>query len=457
MEQKQKILSVKELNRYMKMKVESDRVLQDVWIRGEISNFKHHSSGHMYFTMKDETSRIRCIMFASHNARLGFIPKEGSRVIAQGSISIYERDGQYQLYATHMQPDGIGSLYLAFEQLKKKLEDEGLFAQERKRAIPRFPKTVGVITSPTGAAIRDVIITLQRRFPAVPILIYPVLVQGPQAAPSIVKAIQGMNEIEQVDVIIVGRGGGSLEELWAFNEETVARSIAQSNKPIISAVGHETDYTIADFAADLRAATPTAAAELAVPHHMELQQQLHYHMQRLKQGLLNQVEKKKERLKRIQRSPYLLYPRRQLMAPAERLDRLKEQLEYRIQARLNVRKDRWLRMSQKLTRYRPQEQVKLVRVRATMLQNQLLRTMKTIKKDRLNAYQSLLKQLDALSPLKVMQRGYSLTYDQQQKEIIKSIRQVQPGDLIQVKLTDGQLSCQVWSMEGEKPNGNEGA
>lgn len=278
------VYSIKELNRYIRMKLDSDNLLSDVWIRGEISNFTHHGSGHMYFTLKDESSRIKAIMFASHNQRLPFIPKEGARVIARGNVTVYERDGQYQFYATHMQPDGIGSLYLAYEQLKSKLEKEGLFAEARKRSLPRFPKCIGVITSPTGAAVRDIVITLQRRFPQVAIVIYPVLVQGKGAAPSIVKAIGALNAMGEADVLIVGRGGGSLEELWAFNEEEVARAISASRIPVISAVGHETDFTIADFAADLRAATPTAAAELAVPHAGELAAQLLQLQQRLRQA-----------------------------------------------------------------------------------------------------------------------------------------------------------------------------
>ncbi|WP_232282324.1 exodeoxyribonuclease VII large subunit, partial [Paenibacillus sp. oral taxon 786] len=252
------------------MKLESDQVLTDVWIRGEISNFTHHSSGHMYFTLKDADSRIKSIMFASYNQRLPFRPKEGTRVIARGNVSVYERDGQYQFYVTHMQPDGVGSLYLAFEQLKQKLEAEGLFAPGRKRPLPRFPKTIGVVTSPTGAAVRDILTTLGRRYPQAAVILYPVLVQGKGAAPSIVKAIRTLNAMGEADVLIVGRGGGSLEELWAFNEEQVARAIYESAIPVISAVGHETDFTIADFVADLRAATPTAAAELAVPHTAEL-------------------------------------------------------------------------------------------------------------------------------------------------------------------------------------------
>ncbi|BCG60085.1 hypothetical protein PUR_35100 [Paenibacillus sp. URB8-2] len=279
-----KVYSIKDLNRYIRMKLDSDHVLSDVWIRGEISNFTHHGSGHMYFTLKDESSRIKAIMFASHNQRLPFVPKEGSRVIARGNVTVYERDGQYQFYATHMQPDGIGSLYLAYEQLKKKLEQEGLFAAELKRPLPRYPRCIGVVTSPTGAAVRDILITLRRRFPQVAIVVYPVLVQGKGAAPSIVKAIHELNAMGEADVLIVGRGGGSLEELWAFNEEAVARAIAASDIPVISAVGHETDFTIADFAADLRAATPTAAAELAVPHAAELAAQLRQQQRLLRQG-----------------------------------------------------------------------------------------------------------------------------------------------------------------------------
>ena len=263
-----------------------------------------------------------------------FIPKEGTRVIARGNISIYDRDGQYQFYVSQMQPDGIGSLFLAFEQLKAKLEAEGLFAIERKQHIPLFPRAIGVITSPTGAAVRDIITTLQRRYPSVAIIVYPVVVQGAQAAPIIAAAIRQMNELAEVDTLIIGRGGGSLEELWPFNEEVVARSIFDSRIPIISAVGHETDYTIADFVADLRAATPTAAAELAVPHHLELRQQIHHAMQQLMQHISTQVGRRRLALTRIARSPFLTQPYRQLVQPAERLDRLKEQLLFRMHARI---------------------------------------------------------------------------------------------------------------------------
>ncbi|TVY11506.1 exodeoxyribonuclease VII large subunit [Paenibacillus cremeus] len=453
---KQPILSIKELNRYIKMMLEGSERLQNVWVRGEISNFTHHSSGHMYFTLKDADSRLKSIMFASYNQRMGFIPREGTKVLACGNISVYERDGQYQFYVTQMQPDGIGSLYLAFEQLKKKLEGEGLFAPVRKKPIPRFPKAIGVITSPTGAAVRDIIITLQRRHPSVPVLLYPVLVQGTQAAPSIIKAIQEMNALGEVDVLIVGRGGGSLEELWAFNEEAVARAIAASNLPIISAVGHETDFTIADFVADLRAATPTAAAELAVTHHMELKQQLTYLQQQLYAGLTGQLGRNKERLKRLQRSPYLTNPRRQLLQQqAERLDRLKEQLAYKLKNRLARSQERLMRSERRMAVFNPKEQIAFSRSRLETVNRRLSLSTQTITKRKKQELISAIRQLDALSPLKIMQRGYGLVYDEKEKQLVKSVQQVQLGDILKLRLIDGRIDCHVWSME-EKTNDKSG-
>lgn len=449
MNNEERIFSIKELNRYIKMRLESDQLLQDVWIRGEISNFTHHSSGHMYFTLKDTDSRIKSIMFASQNQRLAFLPREGTMVLARGNISVYERDGQYQFYVTQMQPDGVGSLYLAYEQLKKKLEAEGLFARETKQELPRFPKSIGVVTSPTGAAVRDIVTTLQRRYPTVPILLFPVVVQGAQAAVSIARAIEVMNQLQEVDVLIVGRGGGSLEELWAFNEEVVARSIFASRIPIISAVGHETDFTIADFVADLRAATPTAAAELAVPHHIELKQQIYYVSQRLHQGLQHQLEKKKETLQRLQRSSYFLHPRKHLLQPAERLDRLSEQLKYKMKNRLSRNAEKLSKLERSLAGFNPKQQVMFAGSRIRSTHRQLQQSMQTIYKDNAHKLNAQLRQLDALSPLKVMQRGYSLVYEEKNSKLIKSISQVQPGDLVKVRLTDGQLDCQVWSMKGE--------
>ncbi|WP_405168569.1 exodeoxyribonuclease VII large subunit [Paenibacillus sp. FSL H3-0286] len=451
------VYSIKELNRYIRMKLDSDNLLSDVWIRGEISNFTHHGSGHMYFTLKDESSRIKAIMFASHNQRLPFIPKEGARVIARGNVTVYERDGQYQFYATHMQPDGIGSLYLAYEQLKSKLEKEGLFAEARKRSLPRFPKCIGVITSPTGAAVRDIVITLQRRFPQVAIVIYPVLVQGKGAAPSIVKAIGALNAMGEADVLIVGRGGGSLEELWAFNEEEVARAISASRIPVISAVGHETDFTIADFAADLRAATPTAAAELAVPHAGELAAQLLQLQQRLRQALQQRAQRGRERHSVLQRSLALAGPRRTLIQHTQRLDMLRERLQRSADARLSRSRERKAVLHHSLQRFHPRDSVAAARQRTDSLRRELMGAMQARLQEKRSRYVAEIRHLDALSPLKVMSRGYSLVYDEAEEHLIKSLTEVQLGDLVVIKMNDGQLNCQVWGMKEDGKDDDEGS
>ncbi|EPY04780.1 exodeoxyribonuclease VII large subunit [Paenibacillus alvei TS-15] len=445
-----RILSIKEVNRYIRMMMEGDTRLQDVWLRGEISNFTHHSSGHMYFTLKDSDSRIRTIMFASHNQKLAFRPKEGTKVIARGNITVYERDGQYQFYALHMQPDGIGSLFMAFEQLKERLNAEGLFGQERKRSIPRYPAAIGVITSPTGAAVRDILITLRRRQPGVAVLLYPVLVQGTQAAGSIAQAIEAMNRSGEVDVLIVGRGGGSLEELWAFNEEVVARAIAASTIPIISAVGHETDFTISDFVADLRAPTPTAAAELAVANREELRQHLTHVNRRLQSAMNRFLNQNQERLLRAQQSVVFRKPEHLMMKHADKVARLQEQLTYRLQLTQGQSSQRWKELRGRLREQTPVHQVRAARKRLDGNQHQLVQSMAAITKQKRMETAAMIRQLDALSPLKIMSRGYSLVYDEQEAKLIRSIEEVQPGDVVRVKLSDGQLDCHVWSMKGER-------
>lgn len=452
MEQPARVLTVRDVNRYIKMKLEGDVKLQDIWLRGEISNFTHHSSGHMYFTLKDESGRLKSIMFASYNQRLPFRPKDGMKVIARGGVSVYERDGQYQFYVTAMQPDGIGSLFLAFEQLKKKLQSEGLFDEAAKRPIPRYPRAIGVVTSPTGAAVRDIVITLQRRHPSVPIVLYPVSVQGKSAAPSIVRALEAMNRLGEVDVLIVGRGGGSLEELWAFNEETVARAIRASVIPVISAVGHETDFTIADFVADLRAATPTAAAELAVPHIAELQERLGHLQQRMARSLGAQLGRARERYGHAVRSPYFTQPKRALLASAERLDRLRDRLGYRAGALAGRGRERLARLSGRLAAASPAEQAAHARRRQEAAAKALTAAMRGICRDRGAAFGSAVRQLDALSPLKVMARGYSLAYDRQEKKLLRSVRESAPGDRIVVRLSDGKLECDVAAVSGEGSN-----
>lgn len=439
----QRILSIQELNRYIRQKFEADPLLPEVWVRGEISNFTHHSSGHMYFTLKDTGSRVRAIMFASHNKRLPFIPREGTRVVALGSVSVFERDGQYQLYLTEMQPDGVGSLYLAYEQLKKKLESEGLFDEGGKRKIPTMPRAIGVITSPTGAAVRDILTTLGRRFPGVPVMLYPALVQGKEAAASIVRGIRILNRLGEAEVLIVGRGGGSLEELWAFNEEIVARAIYDSAIPVISAVGHETDFTISDFAADLRAATPTAAAELAVPDRRELQQRIAQLEQRLRGALLRRAAQERERLARLQRSAVLRQPERALQPHAQRLDGLTRRLTSRTDAKLAASRDKHTRLHSRLTRFYPGAQLQLAARQLGALDGKLTSAMNVAVKDRRQRLLGSVRQLDALSPLKVMARGYGLVYDENEEKLIKSAREVREGDRIIVRINDGSLDCQV--------------
>ena len=450
-----RVFSVREITRYIRMKLESDELLGDVWLRGEISNFTHHSSGHMYFTLKDEASRIKCIMFAAHNRRLPFVPRDGTKVIARGNVSVYERDGNYQFYVIQMQPDGIGSLYLAFEQLKKKLEAEGLFDPARKRPLPRYPRTIGVVTSPTGAAIRDILTTLGRRYPQAAVTLVPVLVQGEGAAPSIVRAIELLNRLGEADVLIVGRGGGSIEELWAFNEEIVARAIAASRIPVISAVGHETDFTIADFAADLRAPTPTAAAELAVPHAAELRETLEHLKRRMRGALSAAVETRKAQLARVRRSPVMLHPRRYLLAHAERLDRAGERLRERMRRRAEQSRQRLLGARARLAAAHPGGKAAVAAARRREAERRLAAAMRAAVKDGAQRLALSMRQLDALSPLKVMMRGYSLVYDEREERLIRSIRDVQPGDMVKVRLSDGRLDCHIWSMRGEDGFGGD--
>lgn len=442
------IYTIKEINKYIKMRIDNDAVLSDVWIRGEISNFTHHSSGHMYFTLKDKDSRIKCVMFASQNAKLKFIPRDGTKVLARGAISVFERDGAYQFYAHAMEPDGLGSLYLAYEQLKAKLEEEGLFAQSRKQALPLFPHTVGVITSPTGAAVRDVITTLQRRYPIANILLAPVQVQGEFAAPSIVKAINYMNQIKQCDVLIVGRGGGSLEELWAFNEEIVVRAIAESSIPIISAVGHETDFTLSDFVADIRAATPTAAAELAVPNLHDIKSKIKYNHDALTKSMQYKLSHTKQRLQRLVTSPSLVEPKRIVNKYAERIDYLHMALKSHLKTKVNKDKAKLSLIDQKLARIHPEHRIKLNHKQIEFMREQLSVSIKKIVTKQSHAFVSLTKQLDALSPLKVMSRGYGLVYDES-NTLVKSVKQVEVGTIIQLNVTDGKLDCEVKAIKEE--------
>ena len=387
------ILTVGQLNLFIKDIFNQIPMLNNVRIKGEISNFKHHSSGHMYMSLKDETGVLRAVMFRSAALTLDFKPENGMQVIAQGRVSVYERDGQYQLYINSMSRDGKGNLFEQFEMLKKKLESEGLFDASAKKPIPEFPKKIGVATAPTGAAVRDIINILSRRFPYADILLYPVLVQGEGAAESVCNAIEYFNDTSSADVLIIGRGGGTMEDLWAFNEEVLARTIFKSNIPIISAVGHETDFTIADFVADLRAPTPSAAAELAVPSGVELSERVQSFAQRMKNASARLVERGNLRLK--------LYSEKQVLAdPLFKINEKGIQLD---------------------NAYR-------------MFEN----AVKNVLNEKNKNLSIAVSQLDGLSPLNTLKRGFSVAKTENGR-VIKSVNDVKSGDGISVVVSDGEI------------------
>lgn len=394
--QKQEILSISQLTEYIKGLMETDPLLQNVTVRGELSNFYRHSSGHLYFTLKDRGAQLKCVMFKSSARGVKFEPENGMSLIATGAMGIYPGRGEYQLYVRDLQPDGIGALHLAFEQLKGKLMKEGLFAEEAKKAIPKLPRRIGVITSPTGAAIRDIISVIRRRFPFVEIVVSPAQVQGVDAPVSLVRALELLH-LEEIDVIIMGRGGGSIEDLWAFNEEMVARAIFASEIPVISAVGHETDFTIADFVADLRAPTPSAAAELAVANFEEMYRYLISMERRIEQCMISRVKNLKDRVERLTQRRIFIHPEEVFLTSWQRVDDLERRLHRSME-----------------------QQVKLV--------SEQCRT--------------YFKQLESLSPLNVLSRGYSLT-EKVDGTVLKSVNDVGNGDLIRVRLTDGEVQAKV--------------
>ena len=389
-------VTVTQLNKYLKDRFDEDENLNAILVKGEISNFKNHYTGHLYFTLKDETSLIKCIMFKSYAEKLQLKPKDGMKVMVFGTVSVFERDGVYQIYCKSMMEDGMGDLHEKFEQLKAKLEGEGLFDEKHKKSIPIFPKVIGVLTSQTGAVIRDIINVSSRRNPNVYIRLLPVPVQGPGASEQIAEKIKIMNEKKLADVIIVGRGGGSLEDLWPFNEEIVARAIYNSEIPIISAVGHETDFTIADFVADLRAPTPSAAAELAVPDIFELKQKIQNYQNRYRIALKKKLEVMKLRLEKVMKSRAFTDPKRKIIDDSILLDNLVKRLE---------------------------------------------KTIKDLQNSKTNKYKELIAKLDTLSPLKTLIRGYSLT--EKDGQIVKSVKQINKGDLISIRFTDGKKEAEI--------------
>ncbi len=396
-------LSVTEVSAYIKSLLDRDAVLGQLCVRGELSNYKIHSSGHHYFTLKDDGAVINAVMFRSDASRLPFQPGNGMKVIVYGRVSSFPKSGQYQIYVSQMQPDGVGALYVAFEQLKEKLLREGLFAKEAKKPLPRYPRRIALVTSPTGAAVRDMIRVLGRRFPACEVLVCPVKVQGEGAAQEIAAMLAYVDGHRLADVIITGRGGGSIEDLWAFNEEAVARAIFACRTPVISAVGHEPDVTIADFVADVRAATPSNAAELAVCDAAELRIGLRNVLSHMTRSVLSQIAEKRARLeavasKRIMSSPYEYLNERSLLL--------------------------------------------------SMQEQRMTGAMAALLAEKRKQYVRLAAAMDALSPLKVLSRGYSMV--QGEGGVVKSVSGVAPGDRLTIRFADGQAGCLVQSVEKEE-------
>lgn len=401
-----KIYTISELSDYLNNMMAADPILQDLWVRGEVSNFHHHNSGHMYFTLKDIHSCISAIMFRGNNRYLKFELEEGMTVNAHGYVGIYQPRGNYQFYIDQLEPAGKGALYLAFEQLKLKLSQEGLFAVEQKKAIPLLPQKIGVVTSPTGAAIRDILAVARRRFRNVSMLIVPSLVQGEQAASQIVRGIEYLNQRADIDLIIISRGGGTIEDLWPFNEEMVARSIFCSQKPIISGVGHESDYTIADFVADLRAPTPSAAAELALSSRLELEKNLTGIYNRLVNAVQFQLANSRGKLSALAGRRVFSNPQELLATQLQNLDDLSRRLELTMERTINKKREKFIFLNGKL---------------------------------------------EGLSPLKTLSRGYTIT--SKTGKIINSIAVIEQGDLLITRVSDGEILSRV---EGKREDELDG-
>lgn len=413
-----KYLTVEALTKYLKFKFDSDEHLRFVFLKGEISNLKKHTTGHYYFSIKDEHSKINAIMFSRNTRILQFIPEDGMHVLVRGRVSVYEGTGSYQIYVESMEEDGIGNLYVQFEKLKKKLEQEGLFATEHKQQIPKIPTRVGIITAETGAAIRDIISTIRRRFPICETLLFPSLVQGENAAVDIVRNINRAQEY-QLDVLIVGRGGGSLEDLWSFNEEIVARAIYESKVPIVSAVGHEVDFTIADFVADLRAPTPTGAAEMVVPNLPDLQNHLGQLMIRCNECISKKVNVKRLQLENLMRSfilknPMILYENKK-----QYLDILLEKIRTTIIYIIEKKRDKLIHMKSHYLLQNPEN----------LYQNERLKLKNIIEK------------LQIINPLNTLERGYSIAY--KKNILISHVCDVSIKDHIKIKMQDGEIFAEV--------------
>lgn len=421
-----KYLTVSVINRYLKDIFDRNEHLRTVFLKGEISNFKGHTTGHLYFSLKDENSRINAIMFNSYAKRLNFTPQDGKKVLVTGRISVYEATGNYQIYVDDMQEDGVGNLYLAYEKLKADLEKEGLFDNKYKKSIPKYPETIGIVTAPTGAAIKDILSTIKRRYPVCKTILFPCLVQGEYAAADIVNKIN-MAQKYNIDVLIVGRGGGSIEDLWSFNEEKVARAIFDSKIPVISAVGHEIDFTIADFVADMRAPTPTGAAEMAVPNLTDLNKYIGQLNIRCKEAILKRVNYQKLVLDSLKNS-YVI------KTPMIMYDNRKQKIDI-IWEKINVL------MHNKVDNYNQ----RLLYIK----NNHILKNPSLLYKDKTKELSVLLDKLELVSPIHVLKRGYSIALNSNDN-VINSIKSVNKNDVIKIDLYDGRITTKVIDIEEVK-------
>lgn len=456
-------ITVGQLNNYLKRKFEADVHLEHVYLKGEISNCKLHSRGHIYFSLKDETSVINAIMFGTNASTLNFEPKDGTKVFVEGKVTVYEASGKYQIIVTKMQPDGIGELYIAYEKLKSELEKEGLFNKAYKKAIPKFPKKIGIITAPTGAAIRDILSTIKRRFPICETILFPALVQGENAKFSVVENIKKAQNYD-LDVLIVGRGGGSIEDLWAFNEEIVAREIFASSVPIISAVGHEVDYTIADFVADLRAPTPTGAAEMAVPNMSDVFNLIENYKIRLGENIKNKLDTCKKNLNSLKSSYVLKNPMAMYEVKEQKLSNMMDRLNEIIKMKIENSRIRLINAKESYVLKNPlgfyekdREKINTLKSKLTFYINAkielnsakllsikesyILKNPTEIIKGKNKEYDLLLNKLELLNPLSILKKGYSvLTKD---GISVKSSKNLKIEDRINVRLGDGQIVAEV--------------
>ena len=433
-------MTITAINQFIKNMFDSNTYLKKVYLKGEISNFKHHTSGHLYLTLKDDDSRISAIMFRSAAASLNFVPEDGMNVLVTGRISVYPNGGNYQIYIDKMEQDGLGNLYIEFEKLKKKLQIEGLFDPNHKQPLPKFPTKIGIVTAPTGAAIKDILSTLKRRFPLCETILFPALVQGVSAASDIAKKIK-MADSYDLDVLIVGRGGGSIEDLWAFNEEIVARAIYNAKTPIISAVGHEIDFTIADYVADRRAPTPTAAAEMAVPTLEEVSSLFASKQSEITHLFHNKIEQAKHALDSLKKHYILKNPMVLYEMKIQRLDTMTEEIYKAIQRFMEKKANTLKEIKKSYILQNPAVLYKEQTNALEIVKTNLGKTIQTILKDYNQKMQNIVQTVKLINPLNILDKGYSVVY--KENTIIKSIRDVQIKDTLSVRLSKGKMKVEV--------------